>query len=972
MQQVPTTEVPTGQRARPCARPGASPSAALAASRNPVARVAPVAWSPARATPATPERYDVLGADGAVLQLRVVEPGDEDALTDLFARVSSRTSYQRFLTVSPVAASEYVASLMGPGQDVDAVLASSCGVVVAVASIHRVSAATAEVALLIDDEHQGEGLGTLLLEDLAARARARGIRELVALTLRSNAQMLEVFRDLGLPLRFEPEGETFGVTVGLEEPSALQEALAHRSAAAARASMVRLLRPRSVLVLGGRGHRSDVGQEVLRHLRRSGFAGPVRAVNRFDDERGLEAEGSGEEIPATAADLAVIAVTPGQELAAARSCAHAGVGAMAVLGTGPGGDLSAPAGDTLLAGELRRICRGAGIRLVGPGSIGLANTDPAVGLDVSLTAHRLPAGDVTLVGDSGPAISTVLTALRSRGLGVATVLDTGGGADVRACDLLPFAAADPRTRVAVVCLRGLADPRALTWAVTGSGLGVGLPVLLLTTDHAAAAATAGDGPARGCDEEDAVDAWCRRTGVTRVTSPRELADTAALLVHQPPPQGRRVAILSNGTPNGYADADAVRDLCTGYGLLPPDLTQHTDARLRLLLPASASVGAVVDATAAASPEQLRLTLDALADDPGVDAVVAMLEPRFHLGTSTVQAMLEEVSAGHPRTTFIGGLPLRRGRASRRVPFADDPVGAVRALAHGIDRQPARRRGRFLAEPARPPLGLSRRLADLVVADARAGSPDGGWLPRHEADELLRAYGVERVPTVGADGPETAADAAQMLPFPVVLTAYLTQQADPQPVAVVTGLRSPEQVREAARRVRDRLGGDLHVFDLQPQLHQGPCLRVIGNRREGWGAMVGVGTAGGAVPREPGASPATTNPSAVLPDVRHQWALAPVGRVEATELVRAVRMACGRTAPTPWSPVAIERLASLIARVSVLLTAVPEIDDVELGPVVLDGERALVAQARVRLGPPTTRDAAPLLRRMHEGDPARPS
>jgi hypothetical protein len=98
----------------------------------------------------------------------------------------------------------------------------------------------------------------------------------------------------------------------------------------------------------------------------------------------------------------------------------------------------------------------------------------------------------------------------------------------------------------------------------------------------------------------------------------------------------------------------------------------------------------------------------------------------------------------------------------------------------------------------------------------------------------------------------------------------------------------------------------------------------------------------------------------------------VGRVEATELVRAVRMACGRTVPTPWSAVAIERLASLIARVSVLLAAVPEIDDVELGPVVLDGEQALVAQARVRLGPPTPRDAAPLLRRMHEGDPAPPS
>ena len=575
-------------------------------------------------------------------------------------------------------------------------------------------------------------------------------------------------------------------------------------------------------------------------------------------------------MPSAAADLAVIAVTPGQEVAAARSCAHAGVGAMAVLGTGAADDLSAPAGDSLLARELRRICRGAGIRLVGPGSVGLANTDPAVGLDVSLMRHRLPAGGVTLVGDSGPVISTVLTVLRSRGLGVATVLDTGRGADVRACDLLPFAAADPRTRVAVVCLQGVADPRALTWAVTGAGLGVGLPVLLLTADHHATPATAapaGDGPGRGSDEEDAVDAWCRRTGVTRVASPRELADTAALMVHQPPPGGRRVAILCNGNPDGNENGNAARDLCTGHGLLPPDLTQHTDARLRLLLPPSASVGTVVDTTAAASPEQLRLALDALAEDPGVDAVVAMVEPRLHLGTSTIQAMLEGVSADHPRTTFVGGLPLGRGRTSRTVPFADDPDGAVTALAHVVDRQPARRRGRFLAEPARPPLGLSHRLADLVVADAMAGSPGGGWLPRHEADELLRAYGVEVVPTVGADGPETAADAAQMLRFPVVLRAYLTQQpAGPQPAAVVTGLQSPDEVREAARRVRDRLGDDLHVFDLQPQLHRGPCLRVMGDRRDGWGPMVGVGTShraraagarGAAGPRRPvGGAPAS--------------------------------------------------------------------------------------------------------------------
>ena len=369
----------------------------------------------------------------------------------------------------------------------------------------------------------------------------------------------------------------------------------------------------------------------------------------------------------------------------------------------------------------------------------------------------------------------------------------------------------------------------------------------------------------------------------------------------------------------------MRDLCTGYGLLPPDLTQHTDARLRLLLPGSASVGAVVDATAAASPEQLRLTLDALADDPGVDAVVAMLEPRFHLGTSTIQAMLEEVSAGHPRTTFIGGLPLRRGRTSRRVPFADAPDGAVRALAHGIDRQPARRRGRFLAEPARPPLGLSHRLADLVVADARGQQPGRRLAPSARGGRA--AARVRR--RGGADGgcgrSGDRGRRAQMLPFPVVLTAHLTQQPADPPAgrrgdrAAVTGGGA------GGRAAGPGTGsaGDLHVFDLQHQLHQGPCLRVMGDRPRGLGrnSRGGHGPAGAVTAGARGGPPATTDPSAGLPDVRGpQWALAPVGgSVEATELVRGG--ADGLRARGPDAVVRGRDRAGwprCIARVSVLL------------------------------------------------------
>ncbi len=911
-----------------------------------------------------PAGYDVLAADGAVLQVRVVGPDDLPALRELFVRLSARTAYQRFLSASQVAGEEYVESLGDPERTLDAVLAVRQGAVVGVGSSHEVGGSTAEVALVIDDGSQGHGLGTLMLEDLVARARARGLHELVALVLCRNVQMLQVFHDLGLPLRTERDGDTLSVTVDLEETPALEAALAVREAAAAAASMERLLRPKSVVVLGSSGHRSDVAQQLLRRLRRSGSGRTVRAVNRFGPSQPLAPAREDAGAVVGPADLAVVAVAPGEEMAAARSCVVAGAGALAVLGTPPAARMSGAARTAGAAAAeadvaaLRRLGRDAGIRVLGPGSLGLVTTDPATGVDLALLRRQGRAGAVGLVSDSAPITAAVLAALHSRGMGVSTLVDTGLGADVGPCDLLACAQADPRTAVAALCLHAVTDIAALTRAVRAASL----PVLLLAgAGLDGDGGLGGDGAVRDTVGGDGLDAWCRATGVTRVGSPQELADTAALLVGQPGPRGRRVAVLGNVRDAG----ERARRRCNECGLLPPDLTQHTDARLRLLLPAAATVTGVVDATRPASPEQLRLALGTLAEDPGVDAVVVLLEPRFHLGPAAIQALLEQASAEFRRITFISGHPLGAGRSARTVPFADGPEAAVTALAHVVVRwlrpSPASRQPTHLPRPA------MHRLAGLVVAEAMQDRPTGGWLSRRDADEVLRAYGVEVVPTVGADGPETAADASAVLSFPVVLTAYghggHGGAPPPQAAAVATRLRSPAEVRSAVRELRDRLGEDVHDFGLQPQLHQGPSLAVLGGRGTGWGPVVGL------VPteetgRHPRDGTRAHGGPQDLPDARWpRWALAPLDGAEATALVREVRMAHGRAGPVLWPAAALEALTAVLVRVSMLVHDLGEVAEVELRPVVLDGDHAQVAAARVRLDPPRSRDHPPLLRRL---------
>jgi hypothetical protein len=103
----------------------------------------------------------------------------------------------------------------------------------------------------------------------------------------------------------------------------------------------------------------------------------------------------------------------------------------------------------------------------------------------------------------------------------------------------------------------------------------------------------------------------------------------------------------------------------------------------------------------------------------------------------------------------------------------------------------------------------------------------------------------------------------------------------------------------------------------------------------------------------------------LPDARRpRWALAPVDGAQAIALVRDVRMACGLAGSVLWPAAALASLTDVVVRVSVLLHDLAEVAEVELRPVVLDGDHALVAAARVRLQPPRARDHPPLLRRLH--------
>src|SRR5262249_6242800 len=133
------------------------------------------------------------------------------------------------------------------------------------------------------DEHQGRGIGTLLLEHLLRVARERGITEFRADVLGDNNQMLDVFRHIRLRVSRATDAGVIHVafpTAETEESRMAAEARARQPAAE---SVRALLCPRSVALVGASTHRGTISAALLTNLVDAGFRGPIYPVHPVSD-----------------------------------------------------------------------------------------------------------------------------------------------------------------------------------------------------------------------------------------------------------------------------------------------------------------------------------------------------------------------------------------------------------------------------------------------------------------------------------------------------------------------------------------------------------------------------------------------------------------------------------------------------------------------------------------------------------------
>jgi acetyl coenzyme A synthetase (ADP forming)-like protein len=692
------------------------------------------------AAPNYPSQWesDVVLADGGTVSVRPIRPDDGDALLRLHSRLSPEAIYLRYFSPHPRLSEQELKFLTEVDYRTRMAFVAVLGEeIVAVARYEgREGASDAEVAFLVEDSQQGRGIGTLLLEYLAAAARENGIHEFYAVTLYENQKMLGVFRETGFEVRRIVAGGEVHVRFPVAETEALACAIARREHKAEARSIGRLLAPRSIAVVGAGRARGGIGHELFRNLLLGGFAGPVFPVHaKAESVAGVRAYPSVLDI-SDEVDLAVVCVPAETVPAVVAQCAEKRVQGIVLITagfaeTGPEG--------AAIERDLVHLARRNGMRLVGPNCMGVVNTNPAVAMNATFAPVAPPMpGRVGFVSQSGALGIAILERSARMGLGISTFVSLGNKADVSSNDLLQFWEDDAETDVILLYIESFGNPGKFNRIARR--VSRRKPILAVKAGRRTAATSSGGVTpqtitARLTSSDLAVDALFRQTGVQRVGTVEELFDVAQVLAHQPVPAGRRVAIVGNAAGPAVLAADA----CEAAGLEVPEFGAATQASLRQALPPGAGVGNPIDMMAGASPGEYEAALRLVLADPSVDAVIVIFTPPLVRRPGDVAQAIADAAGQAVKpivANFLGvdGVPDALRPAA--IPSFTFPEAAARALARAAAYGEWRQR----PEGTVPRFeGIDGGAARAAVEEALAAHSEGTWLDPSAATAVLSAF-----------------------------------------------------------------------------------------------------------------------------------------------------------------------------------------------------------------------------------------
>ncbi len=675
----------------------------------------------------------------------------------------------------------------------------------------------------------------------------------------------------------------------------------------------RLLRPRSVAIVGASASPGALGAAVLANLERADYGGEIHLINpKRDAIDGRPCLKSIDDLP-QGVDCAVLAIPRVAVLDSVRACARRGVGGVVIFSAG-----FAEGGEQGLAEqrEIGRIAHEHGMVVEGPNCLGLVNYADDIALTFAPTRPWPLDGrsGIAVISQSGAMASVLANGLMARELPLSFSISTGNEAASGIEDYVEYVLDEPNTQAISLIVEQFRNPqRFLELARRARDVGKRI-VLLHPGRSSAARASAATHTGAMTGDYQVMRSLVARTGVVIVDTLEELLDVSEIVGRCASLPGAGCALL---TDSGAFKALTL-DLCEDVGLALPPLSEQSHAGLLEALPEFVPPSNPLDLTAQAlvDPGLYRRTLDVLLKQADFGSIVLGIilndESISHLKLPHIIDAIRELAPDKPVIVadIDEGEPAPRHYVEELrklgVPFFASAERVFRALARLSASQPV------------DPGPIVRGDIPPVLAQA------SGVVPEYRSKEILAAFGVALPKGAFARSVDEAVAAAEHIGYPVVLkaqSAELSHKSDAG--GVLLGLETPEALRAGWARLFEnvahaRPGLELDGVLIEAMGRKGVELIVGARNDRDWGPVLLVGFGG------------------VMAELFHDARLIPANlppreiALELDKLKSAALLRGFRGAPA----VDVAAAAEIVAQLGTLIQSDPRIREIDVNPVVV--------------------------------------
>jgi acetyltransferase len=686
-----------------------------------------------------------------------------------------------------------------------------------------------------------------------------------------------------------------------------------------------LFKPRSVAIVGASNNPLSIGHIVMKNLLEHNFRGPIYPINpKSKSIKSFRAYPSVSEVP-DEIDLVNISIKNTLVPYVLEDCGKKGV-KFAIVHTA--GFKEVGEEGLQLERQIVEIAHKYGMRIYGPNSQGIQNSDPDISVYANFTFVPMFPGNVSIVAQSGGVGETLKLHLYRIGKGIRMYSSFGNEADVSMNEIIDYYGQDEETKAIMVHIETFKDPAGFL-EVAGR-VTQKKPILALKTGKTSEGTKAVASHTGSLIEQETIaDVIFQKAGVLRFHSQQDMIDAAIAFSSQPIPKRERVCIVTNTGGPGIIAVDE----CMAAGLELARLSPKTKNALKKLVFQEAIVSNPVDVVATAGPEQYGGTVSALLKDPNIDSLLLVFVTAPFVDCEGIARELGAIGKTSKKPIVCQVITIEKWQEVIRliresgIPVYDYAETAARVLSSMTDYGKIQMRKAPSYKKYKP---KQAKVAQIL----KRYKAKGGFLSQKEVFAILESYGIPAAKTAAFQKKEDLHKVAKKIGYPLVLKVEAKDIIHKTEAGgVVLNLKDEKALKAAFGKMSRKFAKAKPAFILQEYLEGGKEVIMGIKRNEGLQPTIMFGLGGIFVE--------------TLKDV--QFRLAPLSQEDTSEMIQSIKGFPVLSGTRGENPVDIDKLTDILLRLSKLASDFPTIDEMDLNPVLAFEKKrgAMVVDARLK-------------------------